>query len=118
MRAGVLLLVVVGCLALAAAAVVEKVEPSRLIEFGPGQRKWMTQSQLDGLVQGGKVNNFMDVTDTPVLAQSVRANTPPIPSGPTHQAQVDGKYIERQNPVSNFVLPAASSVAQAQVSRN
>ncbi len=118
MRAGVLLLVVVGCLALAAAAVVEKVEPSRLIEFGPGQRKWMTQSQLDGLVQGGKVNNFIDVTDTPVLAQSVRANTPPIPSGPTHQAQVDGKYLFKLKGKTLFLISSCSSVAQAQVSRN
>jgi len=87
-----LVLAVLGCMACSALGKVLSSElPTRLIEFGPGQRKWMTQSQIDGLMQEGKKNNFIDVTDTPVLPQpspSVEA-TRPIPSGPTHQAEVD-----------------------------
>ena len=75
------LLVVASFLAVAA---VEKAEPSRLIEFGPGQRKWMAQSDVDALVQAGMRKNFIDVTDSPVIVKAAGLTTP-IPSGPTHQ---------------------------------
>jgi len=96
-------LAVIGCLACGVFGSSRKVHPTshrpeqtvteetRLIEFGPGERKWMTRSQIDALMAQGKKNNFIDVTDTPVLPQpsSVEAFTMALPTQPVHQYVVD-----------------------------
>jgi len=66
-------------------------ESLRLIEFGTGQRKWMSQSELQSLVQVGKKNNFIDVTESPV-AQMAPPSLQAIPSGPKHQVSIKLKY--------------------------
>jgi len=95
-----------GCLIFCSIVLAE--EPTRLIEFGPGQRKWMTPSQVDELVQEGRMNNFIDITDTPtVLTQNTARVNTPIPLRPTHQDEVDAllpqlKVAEIQNIISHL----------------
>jgi len=79
-------------LVLLVVAVVVAIEAStsvpRLIEFGPNQRQWLTNEQIEKLARPGMKNNFMDVTDFPEV-QKAPALTKPIPDGPTHQKEVE-----------------------------
>jgi len=84
--AALLVLLVVGLIDLQSVFV--SCEP-RLIEFGPHQRKWMDRSQVDDLVQEGKMNNFMDITESPEVTVTAPKLDTPYPDGPKHQDVVD-----------------------------
>jgi len=49
----------------------------------------MTQREIEGLVRVGKKNNFIDITDAPVIEQMAPPLLKSIPSGPKHQPVVD-----------------------------
>jgi len=61
----------------------------RLIEFGPNQRKWMDQEVVNAIAQPGKMNGFLDVTDSPVITTSAPDLDRPYPDGPEHKDVVD-----------------------------
>jgi len=81
----------------------------RLIEFGPKQRKWMDQEDVNQLSQPGKINGFIDVTDSPVIATSAPDLDRPYPDGPEHQDVVDALLPKLKIPEVTTSITALST---------
>jgi len=64
-------------------------EPQRWIETAPGQRTWMSESDVLALIKPGEKNHFMDVTDQPSLGPLAGQKKLKIPPNPEHQEIVD-----------------------------
>jgi len=76
------------------ASAASETEGLRWIETAPGQRTWMTESEVLALVKPGEKNNFLDVTDQPDLAPTSSQKKLRIPPNPKHQAIVDALLPE------------------------